>query len=1086
MLWMKNKVLLLFLGIIVLSCTNEKGSVFKKHSSSKTNILFSNDLTVTNNLSILDYLYFYNGGGIAIGDINNDSLPDLFFSGNQVKNKLYLNKGDFTFEDISATAGIEGNSSWNTGSVMADVNGDGLLDIYVCAVVGLNGFNGRNELYINQGNGQFKESARSYGIDFESYSSSAAFFDYDLDGDLDMYLLNHAVHTPKSFGGSHLRRERSYETGDKLLRNDNGKFKDVSEEAGIYGGINGYSLGIAVSDFNIDGYPDLYIGNDFHEDDYYYLNNGDGTFKECLKTYFGHTTRFSMGSDVADLNHDGLPDLLSLDMLPDDEMVLKESEGDDNIQIQKLRINNYGYHYQFTRNMLYLNQPDGKFMETALQSGIAATDWSWSALFGDYDQDGEQDLYITNGIPKRPNNLDFINYASNANIKIKLNNTNLIDDEAMRLMPSGTVPNRIFQGQKNLRFKDQSISWIPKDTLVSGATAYADLDNDGDLDLVTNNINTTPLILENLTNTTANYIKLTLNYKKPNAYGIGTKVYSYANGALQFKELYTSRGFQSSSEPIVHFGYGQIQTIDSIKIIWPDRTTQTLKKLTANQNLHIKYENTIPFDYTSFPKKKEPIFVKTSSNLGIDFIHKEDVYTDFNRQKLIPYQISDRGPATSVGDMDGDGKQDLFFGGSKYTPSQVFIQKDSIFKATKIESIKKDSIKEDIVSVLGDFNQNGKNDLIIGTGGGDFYNEMNPLTNSYYQNKDSSYTKVSFPKQYANTSVVLSLDYDNDNDLDLFIGNQTITGDFGKLPNSYILKNTNGVFSIDNTNIFDAVGMVTAAIAEDFDSDGDLDIIMVGEWMSPKFYENNKGKYSLLNLPTISNLNGLWQSIIAFDIDLDGDMDYLLGNWGENSKFNASSDYPLKMYYGDFDKNGATETIVATYKNGDYYPLEGLNELSSQLVYLRKKFNTYASFAGKPVPEVLGKEAYNYANTLNVQTLQSGYLENRDGSYIFTPFKFELQTAPLMDFLVFDFDKDGKKEVLVGGNYFGVKPFHGRYDSFPGALIYSKNNIILGSSVGLDFMSKSVRHLNIIHLNNLTYLLVTMNNDEAQVYELIN
>ncbi len=1083
---MKNRALVFLMGIVLFSCADDKGSVFKKHSSSTTNVGFSNDLTTTDNLSILDYLYFYNGGGVAIGDINNDSLPDLFFTGNQVKNKLYLNKGNFTFEDISAKAGIEGNSTWNTGAVMADVNGDGLLDIYVCAVVGLNGFNGHNELYINKGNGSFQESASAYGLDFDSYSSSAAFFDFDLDGDLDMYLLNHAVHTPKSFGAANLRNQRSYETGDKLLRNDDGKFIDVSESAGIYGGINGYSLGIAVSDFNLDGYPDIYIGNDFHEDDYYYLNNGDGTFRESLKDYFGHTTRFSMGSDVADINHDGLPDLISLDMLPDDEMVLKASEGDDNIQNQKLRVKNYGYHYQFTRNMLYLNQPDGTFMETALQSGIAATDWSWSALFGDYDQDGEQDIFISNGIPKRPNDLDFINYASNDNIKIKLNNTNLIDSEAMRLMPSGSVNNRIFQGQNNLKFKDQSKNWIPNDTLVSGATAYADLDNDGDLDLVTNNINTTPLILENLTNNTANYIKLKLFYKNPNRYGVGAKVYSFANGTMQFKELFPVRGFQSSSEPLIHFGYGQSKTIDSLKIVWPDMTSQTLKNVSCNQTLYIKYQNTAPFEYKLLHKKIKPVFAKVKSNLGIDFMHKEDAYTDFNRQKLIPYQISDRGPATSVGDINGDGKQDLFFGGSKYIPSQIYIQADTTFVATKIASIQQDSIKEDVVSVLGDFTKNGSNDLIIGAGGGDFFNEMAPLTNSYYQQLKSNYSAVSFPEQFVNTSVILSFDYDNDDDLDLFIGNQSFTGDFGKLPNSYILKNTNGAFSIDSDNTFDTVGMITEAISEDFDTDGDLDLIMVGEWMAPKFFENNNGKFTLLNLPSISKLNGLWQSIIAFDIDLDGDMDFLLGNWGENSKFNASNAKPLKMYYGDFDKNGATETIVASNKNGTYYPIDGLGELSSQLVYLRKKFNTYTSFAGKSIDEILGKERLGLATILNVNTLQSGYLENNNGSFAFVPFKFELQTAPLMDFLVFDFDKDGKEEVLVGGNYFGVKPFHGRYDSFPGALIKSEKDIKLGNILGLDFMSKSVRHMNIVKLNNVAYLLVTMNNEKAQVYELLN
>ncbi|RPG29403.1 MAG: VCBS repeat-containing protein, partial [Muricauda sp. TMED12] len=477
-----NRLLIILLATTLVVSCKKGGSLFENPKAQNTGVEFTNTLTETDDLSILDYLYFYNGGGVSIGDINNDGLPDIFFTGNQVKNKLYLNKGNLKFEDISSSAGVEGNSSWNTGTTMADVNGDGLLDIYVCAVVGINGFNGFNELFINNGDNTFTESAAKYGLDFDSYSSNAAFFDYDLDGDLDLYLLNHAVHTQNSFGRFDLRYERRYETGDKLLRNDNGRFTNVSEDAGIYGGINGYGLGLAIADFNQDGYPDIYVGNDFHEDDYYYLNNGDGTFTESLKEYFGHTSRFSMGNDVADINNDGRPDFLSLDMLPQDEVALKSSEGDDNIQTQKMRIDRFGYHYQFTRNMLFVNQPDGNFMETALMSGIAATDWSWSALFGDYDLDGKQDVFISNGIPKRPNDLDFIKFVSSEQIQQKMDNTKLVDQKALDLMPSGNVHNYVFKGSEELQFEDMSEKWIIKDTLISGATAMGDLDGDGDLD----------------------------------------------------------------------------------------------------------------------------------------------------------------------------------------------------------------------------------------------------------------------------------------------------------------------------------------------------------------------------------------------------------------------------------------------------------------------------------------------------------------------------------------------------------------------------------------------------------------------------
>lgn len=1081
---MKSKLIALFIFILIIGCDKNKADLFQKRTAEETGISFSNDLNESDDLNILDYLYFYNGGGVAIGDINNDDLPDIFLSGNQVPNALYLNKGNFVFEDISEKAGITGNSSWNTGSVMVDINGDGLLDIYVCAVVGLNGFNGHNELYINQGNGTFKEEASAYGLDFESYSSNAAFLDYDLDGDLDMYLLNHAVHTQESFGKVSLRYERSYETGDKLLRNDNGTFTDVSEEAGIFGGINGYGLGIAVSDFNMDGYPDIFVGNDFHEDDYYYLNNRNGTFTESLRSSFGHTTRFSMGSDVADINHDGLPDLMSLDMLPDDERVLKASEGDDNIQIQKLRTEDYGYHYQFTRNMLFLNQPDGKFSEIALQSGIAATDWSWSALFGDYDQDGEQDIFISNGIPKRPNDLDFINFVSSDNIKNQIDNTNLVDQKALDLMPAGNTANRIFKGTELLQFQDMSTTWIPQETTVSGATAYADFDNDGDLDLITNNLNAVPTLLENRTNDKANYLKIRLAYKKNNSLGIGTKVYAYTNGLTQFKELYTVRGFQSSSEPIIHFGFDQVERLDSLRIVWPDKTFQILKNVSTNQTLHIKYTDTKPFDYNALTPQMPPVFAKVTGNLGIDFKHIEDNYTDYNRQKLIPYQISDRGPATSIGDLNGDGRDDVFFGGSKFIPSQIFTQTDSAFIPVQLKNILKDSIKEDVVSLLVDIDKNGTKDLITGSGGADFFNTMKPLTDNLYVRTDSVFHTATFPEHFANTSVLLSLDYDNDGDMDVFVGNQSITGDYGKSPDSYLLKNTNGTFSVHESAPFSALGMVTDAISDDFDEDGDPDLIIVGEWMAPKFFKNENGVFS--EYEAVSNLNGLWQSVIAFDIDQDGDKDYLLGNWGTNSKFVANQKQPLHMYYGDLDKNGATETIVAIAKDGNYYPLDGLGELASQLVLLRKKFTNYSSFAGKHMDEIFAPEELKNTKILKVHTLESGYLENNNGSFSFIPFNFALQSAPLLDFLVFDFDADGKEEVLIGGNYFGVKPYHGRYGSFPGALLKTKDDIRLGNTIGLDFKFKSVRHLNIIHLNEVPYLLTTMNNDNAQVYKLLN
>ena len=1081
-----NKYIISVLTITFLyGCGQKGGDLFENPSSKKTGITFTNTLTESNDLNILDYLYFYNGGGVAIGDINNDQLPDIFFSGNQVKNQLYLNKGNLQFEDITKKAGVAGNSTWNTGSIMGDVNGDALLDIYVCAVVGIKGFRGFNELYINNGDETFTESAAKYGLDFESYSSSALFLDYDLDGDLDMYILNHAVHTQESFGKSNLRLKRNYQTGDKLMRNDGGKFTDVSEQAGIFGGVNGYGLGVATADFNQDGYPDIYVSNDFHEDDYYYLNNGNGTFTESLKQHFGHIARFSMGNDVADINHDGWSDIISLDMLSEDEKVLKSSEGDENLQTLKLRIKEYGYHYQFTRNMLHINQQNGNYAETSLLSGVAATDWSWSGIFADYNQDGEQDLFISNGIPKRPNNLDFIKFVSSEQIRKKITNTKLMDQQALDMMPSGKTHNYIFKGSDDITFQDKSEDWIVKDSLISGATAMGDLDNDGDLDLVINNINSPASLYINKTNETANFLKLKFNYPSPNTFGIGTKVFSYHQGKLQYKELYTVRGFQSSSEPIIHFGYGNVEKVDSIKIIWPDRTFQVLRNAETNQTLSVSPNDNKSFDYISLQPKSKLLFQKIEDNLGINFKHEEDNYIDFNRQKLIPYKVSDRGPANAIGDINNDGKEDVFFGGSKHIPSRIFIQTDSSYVEKKINIIANDSIKEDVTAIIADFNNDKKNDIFIGSGGAAFYNKSKPLLDSYYIQKDSIFEAGISPSDYfENTSVAKTNDIDNDGDLDLFVANHTVSFDFGKMPNSYILINDKGAFTLAENKALQNAGMITDAVWDDFDNDGVKDLIVVGEWMPPKFFKNNNGNLVEVN-PLNKKLNGLWQSIIPFDIDSDGDMDYLLGNWGMNTKFKASDKYPMKMYYSDFDKNGRTETIVTTEKGGQYFSLLGLDELSDQLVSLRKKFTTYNDFAGKSIEEIFDKKTLNKATVLEVNELQSGYLKNENGQFIFIPFQTNLQIAPITAFLNYDFDNDGRNEILAAGNYFGVTPFHGRFDSFSGALIKSEKEVLLGHEIGLDLAQKSIRHLNIITLKGESYLLVTINNDKVQVYKLI-
>ncbi|NNK72262.1 MAG: VCBS repeat-containing protein [Flavobacteriaceae bacterium] len=1080
---MNRIIVVTLIGLIISGCNKKNGSLFNSISSDRSGIEFANVVNETDDLNILDYLYFYNGGGLAVGDINNDGLPDVFFSANQGKNKLYLNKGNLQFDDISSSAKIEGNSDWNTGSIMIDINNDGYLDIYVTAVVGIKGFDGHNELYINNKDNTFSEKSAVYKLDFDTYSSSTAFLDFDKDGDLDLFLLNHAVHTQNSFGNASLREERNYETGDRLLRNDGGVFKDVSEQAGIYGGINGYGLGVAVSDFNHDGYPDIYVGNDFHEDDYYYLNQGNGTFRESLKDYFGHTSRFSMGNDVADINHDGWSDLISLDMLPEDEQVLKSSEGDDNIQTMKMRTERYGYHYQYTRNMLFVNQQDADFMETALLSGVAATDWSWSALIEDFNQDGEQDIFISNGIPKRPNDLDFIRFVSSEQIQNKINETKLVDQKALDLMPSGKIHNYIFQGSDDLRFIDRSGDWIVKDTLVSGATAFADLDNDGDLDLLINNLNNRASLLENKTDDSANFLKIRFKYNGLNPFGIGTKVFSYHQGITQYKELYTVRGFQASSEPIVHFGYGEISKIDSLKIVWPDNSFQILKDVAVNQQLTLEPLNTRPFDYSYLKAKSKHLFSKVDDNLGIDFIHKEDGYIDFNRQKLIPFQVSGLGPAFAYGDLNHDGRKDLFFGGSKFSAPRIYMQQDSSFSEIQIPSIRQDSIKEDVSAVITDLNSDGRNDLMIGSGGADFFGKRAPLLDSYFIQTDTTFVKNEIKAHYENASVVRACDFDQDGDIDIFVGNHVVTNDYGQIPSSYLLLNSNGKLTPYNDGQLNKIGMLTDAIWSDYDGDGDKDLIVVGEWMAPQFFNNSDGELKLVDV-TSNRLNGLWQDLIEFDLDGDGDLDYLLGNWGTNTKFRASEKAPLKMYYNDFDGDGQTETIVANNYKGAYYPLSGLDELGAQMVGLRKKFTAYKDFAGQPLSSIFESDVLKTATVFEVHTLNSGYLKNEDGKFTFKAFPNQLQVSPIQEFLSFDFDEDGQQEVLAGGNFFGVTPYHGRFDSFTGALIKQDGTTVMGHELGLDFSQRSVRHLSIIELNKTPYLLVTFNDSKAEVYRI--
>src|SRR5690554_4425 len=1077
--------LLLFSLLLGCSTAEEKDYLFSSVDPKASKLNFVNELKETDEFGILYYLYFYNGGGVAVGDINNDGLPDIYFTGNQVPNKLFLNMGNMEFEDITASAGVAGSSDWNTGVTMADVNGDGLLDIYVVAVTGIHGLEGKNELFINNGDHTFTEEGEKYQLDFKNYSTSAAFFDYDNDGDLDMYLLNHSVHTENSYGPADIRNNRTENSGDKLLRNDGGKFFDVSEEAGIFGGANGYGLGLAAADFNNDGFTDIYISNDFHEDDYYYINQGDGSFKELLKEKFSQASRFSMGNDAADINHDGFIDILTLDMLPEDEKVLKASMSDDPIYTHDLKIERLKYHPQYARNMLQINRSGEYFQETALYTNIAATDWSWSPLFADFDNDGRQDLFISTGIPRRPNDHDYIRYISNEEIEQRFNASTQLDQKALDKMPSGKVKNYIFKGEDKLRFSDQTDVWISSEAIISNGAAWADFDNDGNMDLVTNNLNGPATLYRNNSIGNAAYLKIKPNFTAPNTFGIGTKVISWHQGKMQVKQQFTSRGFQSSSEPLIHFGYGNLQQIDSLLVIWPDNTFERKYDVAVNQTLELyPAGDRQKVDYSEIFPKPQFWFEKTALP-GLEYEHQENRYIDFNRQKLIPYKISDRGPAVAVKDLDGDGRDDVFLGGANSQPAKVFLQILSGFSEKHFETIAKDSLNEDVSAIIEDFNNDGKNDLLIVYAGGELAKEDEALRDRLLINDGKVFSQHELPDYFENGAVVKAYDYDKDGNIDLFVGGAAVANDFGKIPNSFLLKNNNGNFEIVENKELRNVGMVTDAVWTDFDGDGWTDLVVVGEWISPRFFQNQKGVLKDITEGMMDQpLNGLWQSILPFDIDGDGDLDYLLGNWGLNTKFTAKENHPLRMYYADFDQNGSTETILAYEKNGKYYTVAGLDELGSQMSFLKRKFTSYQDFAGRSIEEIFDKGRLDNADLRTVDQLASGYLVNSGGKFIFKAFDTALQLAPINTFLSFDFNGDGKEEVLVGGNYFGVSPYHGRFGSLAGNIITSEGEILEGDQLGLNFTQKAVRSLNIINFQGIPYLLVTVNNGQAEVYQI--
>jgi hypothetical protein len=1053
----------LFVVIVLLfnSCDKSE-TLFKQLEVKKTNVDFTNELINTPGLNILTYLYYYNGAGVATGDFNNDGLEDLYFVANQNKNKLYLNRGNLKFEDVTKGDLVD-NVGWSTGVTTVDINNDGFLDIYLCKIGKYKGLKGKNKLLVNQGFSNkgipmFQDEASNYNLDISSFSTQAVFFDYDLDNDLDMFLLNHSVNPNRTYGKGQLRTEVDSLSGDRLYRNDNGQFVDVSHDSNIYQGKIGYGLGVTSSDINNDGYPDLYISNDFFENDYLYINQQDGTFKEIISSSekkLGHTSHFSMGNDIADFNNDGLPDIISLDMLPDNIETYKASGTEYPFQNYNQYLKN-GYAPQYMQNMLQLNLGNGNFSEIAFNSGIAATEWSWSSLFADFDNDGYKDLYITNGIVGVTNDMDFVSFIANENIQKRISQGMRKEDLALiEELPEKKIRNYMFKNKKDLSFENVSDSWLNSIPTFSNGAAYADLDNDGDLDLITNNVNSYPDIHENRSNeleNSNNFVAIKFKGNNKNYFGIGAKVKIYTDSLNILQENYTTRGYLSGVSPNLTIGLGKSHKIDSLLVIWSKGNYQVLKDLNVNQSLTLREDESHGNYYKEYIKNPRDGYLQ-NSKLNITYKHQDNSFVEFNRDPLIPYMNCYQGPDISVTDVNNDGLEDLFLSGAKGVSSKLYIQNsEGVFSLIENEQFQNNNLSEDVKHVFLDVDNDNDQDLVVISGGNEFIKGPPLQPRLYINNKGNFEIKNdAFGEVELNGSIIVTDDIDNDGDTDFFIGSNSIPWQFGITPTNYIFKN---------------------------DGQGNLE----ANWMPVTILLNTENGFIKLNNESLANTNGLWNCLKADDLDNDGDIDLMVGNWGLNTRLKASIEEPITMYLNDYDGNGSIDPVISYYYNGKETPFSTKEELTKHFPFINKKYLSYTEFSKAEFQEIFDKSKLDNANKKYIYTLSTTYFEN-DGSNSFKIKEIPklIQSSSVHSMYMEDFDNNGLNDILLAGNRYDVNTQLGRLDASHGHLLMNHNGDFVLDGTSNFSIDGPVRAIKKINVKNEEYLVVGINNDSLQI-----